>query len=78
MEQVHPLKAFREKQEPPLTQQALAALLGVSKAAISRWETRERQPEQELLPVISEKTGIPISELRPDLEELMRPRESAA
>lgn len=67
---IHPLKAYRERQNPPLTQEQLADLLGVTKAAVSRWESGERQPDQNLLLHIAEKTGIPPRELRPDLAEL--------
>lgn len=70
MEEVHPLKSFRDSQQPPLTQERLGELLGVSKVSISRWETGERKPEPELLAGISEKTGIPPERLRPDLAEL--------
>jgi len=70
MDEVHPLKAFREKQAPPLTQVQLGELLGVSKVSVSRWETGERKPEPDLLPRISAKTGISPAALRPDLAEL--------
>jgi transcriptional regulator with XRE-family HTH domain len=78
MEHIHPLQAFREKQDPPLNQRELADLLGVSTAAVSRWEAGERKPELELLPVIAEKTGIAPAELRPDLAGLFKSEESAA
>jgi transcriptional regulator with XRE-family HTH domain len=71
MESTHPLKAYRERQVPPLTQDQLADLLGVSKAVVSRWEAGERQPGKEIIPIITEKTGIPARELRPDLAALM-------
>lgn len=70
MEAVHPLKAFRDRQDPPLTQEQLAVLLGVSKASVSRWETGERKPELALLDGITAHTGIPAAELRPDLAGL--------
>lgn len=78
MDVIHPLKAYRERQEPPLTQERLAGLLGVSKAAVSRWEAGERKPEETILPTITERTGIPARELRPDLAELMSEPERAA
>jgi transcriptional regulator with XRE-family HTH domain len=77
MENIHPLRVFREQQAPPLTQEQLANLLGVTKAAISRWEAGERQPGKEIIPTITEKTGIPASKLRPDLAALMRPNDEA-
>lgn len=66
----HPLKSFREKHDPKLTQEALAGLLGVSKAAVSRWENGIRKPDEDLLTLISERTGIPVGDLRPDLARL--------
>lgn len=70
MDQIHPLRAYRERQDPPLSQEQLADKLGTSKASVSRWETGERKPEVELVPDISAKTGIPPAELRPDLAAL--------
>ena len=69
MQRVHPLKSYRERQVPPLTQEQLAGFLGVSKASVSRWETGNRQIEQSLWSVIEEKTGIRAAELRPDLAD---------
>lgn len=63
----HPLTTFRESQEPKLTQPDLARLLGVGRSTVYRWETGDRKPDVELLPRITEKTGIPARELRPDL-----------
>lgn len=74
MEQIHPLKAYRLRQSPPLTQEQLAEQLGTSKVSVSRWETGERKPEPDLLPGISAKTGIPAADLRPDLAELFTAR----
>jgi transcriptional regulator with XRE-family HTH domain len=71
MEQIHPLKAFRENQHPPLTQEELGAMLGVSKAAVSRWESGARKVELELLPRIVSKTGIAARVLRPDLADVL-------
>jgi transcriptional regulator with XRE-family HTH domain len=74
MDSIHPLKAYRERQSPPLSQDELATLLGVSKASISRWETGERKPELELLPGIREKTGILPEQMRPDMAAVLRAR----
>lgn len=73
----HPLKAFRERQTPPLTQTALAELLGISRAAVCRYESGMRLPAEHLLPTISEKTGIDPGELRPDLVRALQPWEGA-
>jgi len=40
----HPLREYRVRES--LTQDHLARLLGVSKAAVSRWENGERKPDQ--------------------------------
>lgn len=77
METVHPLKAFRDKQEPRLSQEQLADLLGVSRATVNRWETGARKIDDVKLPVITEKTGIAAADLRPDLAALLHPAESA-
>lgn len=61
--QQHPLRSFRESRSPPLSQDELASLLGVTKAAISRWETGERFPERDLWSKIREITGVGIEEL---------------
>lgn len=66
----HPLKIFRKGR--CLSQRGLAALLGVSNAAVSRWESGERKLDADMLPLIVERTGIPARELRPDLAALMR------
>lgn len=67
----HPLKLYRD--EKGLTQTALAKELGVTDVAVSRWETRRRKIDGKLLAVISEKTGIPKTALRPDLALLLEP-----
>lgn len=67
MDSIHPLKAYRESHDPPLTQEQLADKLGVSAVSVCRWETGARKPDGELVPVISRATGIPPGKLRPDL-----------
>lgn len=69
----HPLQAFRENQDPPLSLDSFAEFLGVSKVTLWRWETGNRKISEDLLPEISRKTGIPVAELRPDLAKLMGP-----
>jgi transcriptional regulator with XRE-family HTH domain len=70
MEIVHPLKAFRNKQQPPMSRAELAGLLGVRRGTIHRWENGDRAIDPKLLPTVSEVTGIAPAELRPDLVEL--------
>lgn len=72
MAKKHPLTVFRERQDPPLRQSELAKRLRVSRATVSRWESGKRQPEEEQLQVIHEKTGIAPSEIRPRLARLMQ------
>lgn len=66
---IHPLKAYRSTQTPKMSQAGLAQALGVARLTVLRWETGERKIDPELIPHISEKTGIPPKELRPDLIE---------
>lgn len=66
----HPLKTYREANG--LTQEALGKELGVTDVTISRWETGARRIDDDLLPKVAEKTGIPKTELRPDLVELLK------
>lgn len=74
----HPLKSFREGQEPPLSQADLAKLLGVENVTVWRWEAGKRQISERHLPNVAAKTGIPKEKLRPDLAALMQPDEQAA
>ena len=55
------IKAKRKEQE--LTQEELAGILGVSKAAISKWENAECYPDITLLPHIAKTFHISIDEL---------------
>lgn len=67
MQSDHPLKSYRESQTPKLTPADLARLLGVGRSTVHRWESGDRMPDVDLLPRITERTGIPARELRPDL-----------
>jgi transcriptional regulator with XRE-family HTH domain len=62
----HPIKAWRERQTPPVSQEALAQKVGVFRETVARWEAG-RNPDRDLLPRLIEITGIPARELRPDL-----------
>lgn len=75
MENIHPLAAYRRVHT--LSRADLARMLDVSVPTVWRWETGTRKVDDELLPLVSEKTGIPKAELRPDLAELLRPEEAA-
>jgi transcriptional regulator with XRE-family HTH domain len=63
----HPLRAYRLSQQPPLSRAELAGLLGVGRPTVFRWESGSRQIKESLIHSISEITGIPAKELRPDL-----------
>ncbi len=73
------LPALREyRTEKGLSQAALGKELGVTDVTVSRWETGRRKIDDELLPMVSEKTGIPKIKLRPDLARLLhQPHEAA-
>jgi transcriptional regulator with XRE-family HTH domain len=72
----HPLKAFRDRQTPTLSQKGLAELIGVARETVARWESGARRVDDELLPVVVERTGIPATELRPDLVKLLAATET--
>ena len=55
MGDLHPHRLFREKSK--LSQEELAERIGVSKASVSRWESRARIPEPRLWERIREVTG---------------------
>lgn len=63
----HPLAQFRN--EKGLSPADLARLLGVTRPTIHRWESGERQIGRDKLDGVSEKTGIPARNLRPDLAQ---------
>lgn len=69
MQHVHPLKTYRSTQTPRLSQADLAKELGVARLTVLRWENGERKIDPSLIPAVTEKTGIPAKELRPDLVE---------
>jgi transcriptional regulator with XRE-family HTH domain len=72
MERAHPLQDFRKRQKPPMSRPALARFLEVSRMSVLRWEKGRQKIDGDLLPKVSEKTGIPKSVLRPDLVELLK------
>jgi transcriptional regulator with XRE-family HTH domain len=67
-DEVHPLVAYRKRHG--LTQQALASQLDVARGTVARWETG-RRIDDELLPRVSDRTGISRGALRPDLARLL-------
>jgi transcriptional regulator with XRE-family HTH domain len=57
------LKAYRKRQRPPLSVTALAEKMGVSPAAVSRWESGKRRPDKKFVPTLAKMTGVPALEL---------------
>lgn len=60
-----PITQYRDKRK--LTQEALAALVGTTKATISRIESGKRKPSVPLARRIAKTTGISMKALRPDV-----------
>jgi len=67
MQPLTALKAYRKREK--LTQQGAADKVSVRRETWARWEIGSSKPDPDLVPGISEKTGIPRRELRPDLAE---------
>ena len=74
----HPITAFREAQDPPLSQADFADLVGVSRPTVHRWEAGDRKIDTEKLPRVAEVTGLAPRILRPDLAELLDPIHEAS
>lgn len=76
---VHPVRAFRLRQDPPLKQEVLAKRVGTTKPNLSRIETGKQRVSEDLLPKLVAETGIPAAVLRPDLAKLFNsPRRKRA
>jgi transcriptional regulator with XRE-family HTH domain len=75
MDSLHPLAAYRDRQDPKMSQADLGRLLGVTRVTVHRWESGARKIDPELVASISQKTGIPGRLLRPDLASMMEPAE---
>jgi transcriptional regulator with XRE-family HTH domain len=67
---VHPVRAFRLRQDPPIKQEVLAKRIGTTKPNLSRIETGKQRVSEDLLPKLVAETGIPAAVLRPDLAKL--------
>jgi transcriptional regulator with XRE-family HTH domain len=65
------IRAYRHRQTPRMTVKGLADQVGRSKATISKIENNLQLPSPKLAKALSEITGIPAKELRPDLAELL-------
>jgi transcriptional regulator with XRE-family HTH domain len=69
---MHPFEVYRRRQEPPMTQSALAGRLGVTRAYISLVEAGKRRISVDLMVSAAVRLGIPPSKLRPDLAGALR------
>lgn len=59
----NPLKAWRDRQTPKISQEKLAELVGVRAMTVSRWERGGHLPNKKHWPKIEEATGIAASHL---------------
>jgi ribosome-binding protein aMBF1 (putative translation factor) len=59
----NPLKAWRDRQNPKISQEKLAEMLGVKAMTVSRWERGGHLPNKKHWPEIEKATGIAPSEL---------------
>lgn len=71
MAETHPIREFRDKQVPPLSQAGFGELFGVTRAAVSRWESGDRKLDGDMLWRVARHIGVSPAALRPDLAELM-------
>lgn len=60
---LHELAEYRANHNPPLSRSALADMMGVSRAAVSRWEAGKRRPDKQYVPRLAELTGVSPLEL---------------
>ena len=67
------LREYRRKNGIPLDK--LAAEFGIQKSGLCKWECRGIPPIR--VPEVSEKTGIPAEQLRPDIFRASRKSEAA-
>lgn len=62
-EAIHPIEAYRNRADPPLAKAAVAQEIGVARSTITRWERRERRPDNRYLPKLVALTGASVAEL---------------
>lgn len=63
MDERHPLRRWRETQDPPLTQDEAGSRLDVPGNTLARWERREVLPQRRHREKIAEVAGIPEMEI---------------
>lgn len=69
-------KIFNQRKLKGLSQEALAEKLGVSRQAVSKWETGEALPEITKLKALSEVFGVTTDYLLNDSEDVYEKRET--
>jgi transcriptional regulator with XRE-family HTH domain len=69
---IHALEEYRKRENISLS--ALAQRLGMSKSVVCRYVKGTRQVGPETIRRISEITGIPARDLRPDLADILMER----
>lgn len=70
MDDTHPIRAWRHRQEPPVRLRELADRIGTSTANLSRIENAGQPVSEDLLRPLCAATGLPAAILRPDLAVL--------
>lgn len=69
-ESLHPIRAWRQQQEPPVTLEKLATEIESTDATLSRIENGKLELTTDLAARISAYTGIPMRTLCPDIAKL--------
>lgn len=70
MDRIHPLRAWRLAQTPPVTLEVLAGRLGTTKASLSRIENGKQVCGFDLVKKVVTETGISARLLRGDIAPL--------
>jgi transcriptional regulator with XRE-family HTH domain len=81
VDSIHPIRAYRKAQKPPLSLEELAVDLGTTKATLSRIENGVMDLSVKLAKKIADRTGLSMAVLCPDLApmfETERPQASEA
>lgn len=68
MSEIHPIKAYRDRQTPILSQEQFGDRVGVTRFTVMRWEGGGPIDEKKLA-AVSREIGVPAKRLRPDLVE---------
>lgn len=66
--EANPIKSYRERQKPPMSQGEFGSRVGVTRFTVMRWE-KGAPIDEKKLPAVSKEIGIPAKELRADLVE---------